>query len=104
MTIFPTGLTYSRNTKDPMEGDNLYDTLTEAQLYVNNVDRNAYVGQVISVTNDGVNTGAYMVKQIAGQVIGTDTDGKDIIATVGILEKLQGSSSVDTIWGDELPE
>ena len=67
MTIFPTGLTYSRNTKAPLESNRLFDTLALAQAYVNNADQNAYVGLTISVTKDEVaaNNGLYYIERIA---------------------------------------
>ena len=67
MTIFPTGLTYSRNTKAPLESNRIFDTLALAQAYVNNVDQTAYVGLTISVTKDETasNNGLYYIERIA---------------------------------------
>lgn len=81
MTIFPTGLTYSRNTKAPLESNRLFDTLLSAQAYVDDKDQNAYVGMTISVTNDGDNNGLYYVEKIADSInesgflkkVGSDT-------------------------------
>ena len=36
MTIFPTGLTYSRNTKAPLMDMQVFETLALAQAYVDN--------------------------------------------------------------------
>jgi hypothetical protein len=65
MTIFPTGLTYSRNTKAPLESNRLFDTLALAQAYVNDKDQTAYIGMTISVIADGENNGLYYVERIA---------------------------------------
>ena len=84
VNIFPTGLTYSRNTKAPLESNRLFDTLALAQAYVDNADANAYVGLTISVTKDGDNNGLYYIEQIA-----------DADHTSGILTKVgSGAGSV----------
>lgn len=67
MTIFPTGLTYSRNTKAPLESNKLFDTLALAQAYVDNKDQTAYVGMTLSVISDGDNNGLYYVERIADE-------------------------------------
>lgn len=88
VNIFPTGLTYSRNTKAPLESNRLFDTLALAQAYVNNADANAYVGLTISVTKDGDNNGLYYIEQIA-----------DADHATGILTKVgsgAGSVAVET--------
>jgi hypothetical protein len=51
-TISPTGLTYSRNTKDPLQSKIIWETLAEARTYVNNPDETAYIGMTFSVIND----------------------------------------------------
>ena len=65
MTIFPTGLTYSRNTKAPLMDMQVFETLALAQAYVDNKDQTAYVGLTVSVTKDGSNNGLYYVERIA---------------------------------------
>lgn len=67
INTFPTGLTYSRNTKAPLESNRLFDTLALAQAYVDNVDQNAYVGLTIAVIADGENNGLYYIEQIADE-------------------------------------
>ena len=86
MTIFPTGLTYSRNTKAPLESNRLFDTLALAQAYVDNADQNAYVGLTISVTKDEVasNNGLYYIERIA------DADNE-----TGLLVKVGSDSAAD---------
>lgn len=86
MTIFPTGLTYSRNTKAPLESNRLFDTLALAQAYVDNADQNAYVGLTISVTKDEVaaNNGLYYIERIA------DADN-----ATGLLVKVGSDSAAD---------
>ena len=53
-SIFPTGLTYSRNTKDPLQSKIVWNSLAEASGYVNNPDETAYIGMTLAVTNDPV--------------------------------------------------
>lgn len=83
-TIFPTGLTYSRNTKAPLMDKQVFDTLALAQAYVDNVDQTAYVGLTISVVNDGDNNGFYYIERIA-----------DANNETGLLVKLISDSNVD---------
>lgn len=63
--IFPTGLTYSRNTKAPLMDMQVFETLALAQAYVDNKDQTAYVGLTVSVVGDGNNNGLYYVERIA---------------------------------------
>ena len=84
MTIFPTGLTYSRNTKAPLMDKQVFETLALAQAYVDNVDQTAYVGLTVSVTNDGSNNGLYYVERIA------DADN-----ATGLLVKVGADSAAD---------
>lgn len=69
MALLPTGMTYSRNTKAPLEDKRIFDTLALAQAYVDNKDQTAHVGLTISVvadtTNNGANNGLYYVERIA---------------------------------------
>jgi hypothetical protein len=65
ITIFPTGLTYSRNTKAPLMDMQVFETLALAQAYVDNKDQTAYVGLTVSVVGDGDNNGLYYVERIA---------------------------------------
>lgn len=65
ITIFPTGLTYSRNTKAPLMDMQVFETLALAQAYVDNKDQTAYVGLTVSVVGDGSNNGLYYVERIA---------------------------------------
>ena len=65
ITIFPTGLTYSRNTKAPLMDMQVFETLALAQAYVDNKDQTAYVGLTVSVVGDGNNNGLYYVERIA---------------------------------------
>lgn len=67
LNIFPTGLTYSRNTKAPLEANRVFTTLALAQAYVDNVDQTAYVGMTISVVDDGINNGLYYVEKVADE-------------------------------------
>ena len=86
MTIFPTGLTYSRNTKAPLESNRLFDTLALAQAYVDNADQTAYVGMTLAVTADenSDNNGLYFVSQIA-----------DASHSTGLLTKIgEGTGAV----------
>ena len=83
-TIFPTGLTYSRNTKAPLMDMQVFETLALAQAYVDNADQTAYVGLTVSVVNDGDNNGLYYVDQIA-----------DADHAAGILTKVGSDSAQD---------
>ena len=98
ITIFPTGLTYSRNTKAPLEADRLFDTLELAQAYVDNIDSNAHVGLTISVTKDNIadNNGLYYIDRIADANNTTGKlskvgAGKDIINNI---EEIKNTLSV----------
>ena len=86
-SIFPTGLTYSRNTKDPLQSKIVWNSLAEASSYVNNPDETAYVGMTLAVTNDSVtkNNGLWYV-----EAIGTKSN-----PTAGVLKKV-GSNEVLT--------
>ncbi len=86
-SIFPTGLTYSRNTKDPLQSKIVWATLADASVYVNNPDETAYVGMTLAVTNDAVakNNGLWYV-----EAIGTKAN-----PTAGVLKKV-GSNEVLT--------
>ena len=84
ITIFPTGLTYSRNTKAPLMDMQVFETLALAQAYVDNVDQTAYVGLTVSVVNDGSNNGLYYVERIA------DADN-----ATGLLTKVGSDSAAD---------
>lgn len=87
ITIFPTGLTYSRNTKAPLMDKQIFDTLALAQAYVDDVDQTAYVGLTISVVADGDNNGLYYVDRVA------DTNN-----ATGLLTKI--GSDADTAIAD----
>lgn len=86
-TIFPTGLTYSRNTKDPLQSKIVWNSLSEASSYVNNPDETAYIGMTLAVINDEVakNNGLWYV-----EAIGTKSN-----PTAGVLKKV-GSNEVLT--------
>ena len=86
-SIFPTGLTYSRNTKDPLQSKIVWNSLAEASSYVNNPDETAYIGMTLAVTNDPVtkNNGLWYV-----EAIGTKSN-----PTAGVLKKV-GSNEVLT--------
>lgn len=84
MTIFPTGLTYSRNTKAPLMDMQVFKTLALAQAYVDNKDQTAYVGLTVSVTEDGANNGLYYVERIA-----------DANNTTGLLVKVGSDAAAD---------
>lgn len=84
ITIFPTGLTYSRNTKAPLMDKQVFETLVLAQAYVDNVDQTAYVGLTVSVVNDGANNGLYYVERIADENNAT-----------GLLVKVGSDSAAD---------
>ena len=84
MTIFPTGLTYSRNTKAPLMDMQVFETLALAQAYVDNKDQTAYVGLTVSVVGDGANNGLYYVERIA------DADNE-----TGLLVKVGSDSAAD---------
>ena len=86
-SIFPTGLTYSRNTKDPLQSKIVWNSLADASSYVNNPDETAYIGMTLAVTNDPVtkNNGLWYV-----EAIGTKSN-----PTAGVLKKV-GSNEVLT--------
>lgn len=105
MTIFPTGLTYSRNTKAPLMDMQVFETLALAQAYVDNVDQTAYVGLTVSVVKDEVaaNNGLYYVERIADAdnatgllvKVGSDSaaDVADLTADVSALKTTVGDST-----------
>ena len=86
-SIFPTGLTYSRNTKDPLQSKIVWNSLADASSYVNNPDETAYIGMTLAITNDPVtkNNGLWYV-----EAIGTKSN-----PTAGVLKKV-GSNEVLT--------
>ena len=86
-SIFPTGLTYSRNTKDPLQSKIVWNSLSEASSYVNNPDETAYIGMTLAVINDEVakNNGLWYV-----EAIGTKSNPR-----AGVLKKV-GSNEVLT--------
>jgi hypothetical protein len=84
IALLPTGMTYSRNTKAPLEDKRIFNTLALAQEYVNDVDQTAYVGLTISVVNDGVNNGLYYIERIA-----------DANNATGLLVKIGSDSAAD---------
>ena len=65
-TFFTTGLTYSRNTKSPLEDKFVFETLDNANAYINDIDQTAYVGKILSVTDDldNTNNGLYYIDSI----------------------------------------
>ena len=84
IALLPTGMTYSRNTKAPLEDKRIFNTLALAQEYINNVDQTAYVGLTISVVNDDANNGLYYVERIA-----------DANNATGLLVKVGSDSAAD---------
>lgn len=84
IALLPTGMTFSRNTKAPLEDNRIFDTLALAQAYVDNVDQTAHAGMTISVVNDGDNNGLYYVERIA------DADNE-----TGLLVKVGSDSASD---------
>lgn len=84
IALLPTGMTYSRNTKAPLEDKRIFNTLALAQEYVDNVDQTAYVGLTISVVNDGANNGLYYIERIA-----------DANNATGLLVKIGSDSAAD---------
>ena len=84
IALLPTGMTYSRNTKAPLEDKRIFNTLALAQEYVNDVDQTAYVGLTISVVNDGANNGLYYIERIA-----------DANNATGLLVKIGSDSAAD---------
>ena len=90
-TIFPTGLTYSRNGKDPLVDKVIWSSLADAQAYVDNVNETAYVGMTLSVIGDGVlaNNGFWYVESI-----GT---GKDDAYKPGSLKKIGSSEAINAV-------
>lgn len=63
MVIFPTGLTYSRNTKAPFETNRVFATLADMFAYLDNQDQTGYLGMTVIVTSDATasNNGVYVV-------------------------------------------
>lgn len=63
MVIFPTGLTYSRNTKAPFETNRVFATLADMFAYLDNQDQTGYLGMTVVVTSDSTasNNGVYVV-------------------------------------------
>ena len=103
IALLPTGMTFSRNTKAPLEDNRIFDTLALAQAYVDNVDQTAHAGMTISVVNDGDNNGLYYVNQIADAdhaagiliKVGSDSaqDVADLKAAVEALETAVGDEN-----------
>lgn len=84
IALLPTGMTFSRNTKAPLEDNRIFDTLALAQAYVDNVDQTAHAGMTVSVVNDDSNNGLYYVERIA------DADN-----ATGLLVKVGSDSAAD---------
>lgn len=86
IALLPTGMTFSRNTKAPLEDNRIFDTLALAQAYVDNVDQTAHAGLTISVVADSfaANNGLYYVERVA------DADNAK-----GLLVKLGSDSAAD---------
>lgn len=63
MVIFPTGLTYSRNTKAPFETNRVFATLADMFAYLDNQDQTGYLGMTVVVTSDAIasKNGVYVV-------------------------------------------
>lgn len=63
MVIFPTGLTYSRNTKAPFETNRVFATLADMFAYLDNQDQTGYLGMTVVVTSDATasKNGVYVV-------------------------------------------
>ena len=90
MVIFPTGLTYSRNTKAPFETNRVFATLADMFAYLDNQDQTGYLGMTVVVTSDTTasNNGVYVVTREgsvapnedgtmpAHPAIGQDTDAQ----------------------------
>lgn len=90
VTLAPAG-------KYPIIGDRIFDTLQDAQDYVDGkaASKTAIPGIILSVISDGDNNGAYWVSQAAGY------DG----ATVGILDKMGeggGGGEVGDVYFSEI--
>ena len=101
IALLPTGMTYSRNTKAPLEDKRIFTTLALAQEYVNDIDQTAYVGLTISVVNDGANNGLYYVDRIADENNATGLLVKVGSDTASDVASLQTDvTSIKTTIGD----
>jgi hypothetical protein len=102
ITIFPTSLTYSRNTKAPLMDKQLFETLAEAKSYINDKDQTAYVGLTISVINDEPNNGLYYVASIAdstnntGNLVRVTSD-----STIDVAQLQVKVSEIESIVGND---
>jgi hypothetical protein len=78
------GLAFNMAGKYPAITKRIFDTLKNAQDFVNDADDSAIAGLVLTVTADTTNNGAYFVSQIA-----SDT------TTAGTLVKLSSTAGTD---------
>lgn len=57
--------------KAPIIAKRIFNTLSDAQAYANNVNDNAVEGLLLTVVSDGANNGAYFVESIGNAEGGT---------------------------------
>lgn len=105
MVIFPTGLTYSRNTKAPFETNRVFATLADMFAYLDNENQTGYLGMTVVVTSDKTssNNGVYVVTRegsVAPNSDGTMPShpkiGKDTDAQWANVSKLAAGASLAT--------
>ena len=87
-TLYDTPLTYARTKKAPLEDNTLWDSLSAAEAYVNNVDQYAYAGMTLAVVNpnNSKENGLYYV-----EAIGT-ADGSGTLKKIGSNETLSATN------------
>ncbi len=81
------GQAFEATGKAPVVAKRIWETLADAQAYVDSLTDTAIAGLVLTVINDGENNGVYFVTEAAG-------DGS---ATAGVLVKLGSASDTVTV-------
>lgn len=110
MVIFPTGLTYSRNTKAPFETNRVFTSLAEMYAYLDNGDQTGYKGMTIVVIGDTTNSnndGVYVVTKEGGYTMtGSSMPAHDQIpaAQQSSVYKLATGGNTESLRTDLLAE
>lgn len=109
MVIFPTGLTYSRNTKAPFETNRVFTSLAAMYAYLDNGDQTGYKGMTIVVIGDTTasNDGVYVVTKEGGYTMtGSSMPSHDKIpaAQQSSVYKLATGGNTESLRTDLLEE
>lgn len=86
-------ITWKAAGRYPIVADRIYDTLADAQAYVDDLSATASAvpGLVLSVVNDGENNGIYFVQSIATE------NASGVLVKAGTAEKLSASNYAEAV-------